>query len=234
MLHKGDHDVVMNKVLLAFYGDKELSPLLGFKGGTACYLFYGLPRFSVDLDFDLLENDKGEEVFKKIDQIMPEFGEVKDHRIKHFTLFWRLNYKLGRQNVKVEISRRTGSRENYEIKNFYGLSILVAKKDFMLANKLIAIFDRKRFANRDLFDAHFMLQNDWPIDEKIVKEKTGMSTGEFLDDLAGKLEKLGKINILHGLGELLEPKQKAWVKEKLLPELIFLVRIYAKKFLQEE
>ncbi len=230
MLHRGDHDVVMNKILLALYGDNKLAPLLGFKGGTACYLFYDLPRFSVDLDFDLLENDQGAEVFKKIDRILPEFGQVKDSRIKHFTLFWRLSYESERQNVKVEISRLTGSRENYEVKNYYGLSMLIAKKEFMLANKLIAIFNRKRFANRDLFDAHFMLKNDWSIDEKVIKEKTGMGTGEFLDDLAGKLEKLDKINILHGLGELLELKQKAWVKEKLLSELIFLVRIYAKKY----
>lgn len=32
-----------------------MSSVLGFKGGTAALLFYGLPRLSVDLDFDLIK-----------------------------------------------------------------------------------------------------------------------------------------------------------------------------------
>ncbi len=32
------------------YTDPMIGPILGFKGGTAVYLFYNLNRFSVDLD----------------------------------------------------------------------------------------------------------------------------------------------------------------------------------------
>ena len=45
----------MGRILKDIYTDVSIAPLLGFKGGTCAYLFYGLPRFSVDLDFDLLE-----------------------------------------------------------------------------------------------------------------------------------------------------------------------------------
>jgi len=48
--------------------------VLGFKGGTAAMLFYGLPRFSVDLDFDLLDSDKKELVLEKISQLLPRYG----------------------------------------------------------------------------------------------------------------------------------------------------------------
>jgi len=45
----------MINILLKLYKATEVASVLGFKGGTAAYLFYDLPRFSVDLDFDLLK-----------------------------------------------------------------------------------------------------------------------------------------------------------------------------------
>jgi len=43
---------------------------LGFKGGTAAHLFYGLGRFSVDLDFDLFNEDKETIIFEKTEKIL--------------------------------------------------------------------------------------------------------------------------------------------------------------------
>ncbi len=51
------HRNYMTQVLLDIFRDKDLSRLLAFKGGTALMLFHGLPRFSTDLDFNLLDND---------------------------------------------------------------------------------------------------------------------------------------------------------------------------------
>ena len=40
--------------------DPTLAASLGFKGGTCALIFYQLPRFSVDLDFDYIgEKNKG-------------------------------------------------------------------------------------------------------------------------------------------------------------------------------
>lgn len=49
------HKSILTEILKAIYEDATLAPLLGFKGGTAAALNYDLPRFSVDLDFDLLD-----------------------------------------------------------------------------------------------------------------------------------------------------------------------------------
>ena len=57
------HRNVLLRILKDIYTDNSLGPLLGFKGGTATYLFYNLGRFSTDLDFDLLDENKVEEVF---------------------------------------------------------------------------------------------------------------------------------------------------------------------------
>ena len=57
-LNSSVHKNVLVQILLAIYSDTTISPYLGFKGGTAAYLFYNLERFSVDLDFDLLDETK--------------------------------------------------------------------------------------------------------------------------------------------------------------------------------
>lgn len=50
MLNKEKHQLVMAQILKDIYSDIALASLLGFKGGTAANIFYGSPRFSVDLD----------------------------------------------------------------------------------------------------------------------------------------------------------------------------------------
>jgi len=47
-------------------------------------MFYGLNRFSVDLDFDLLDESKEREVFEKIQKVAMSYGKIVDARIKRF------------------------------------------------------------------------------------------------------------------------------------------------------
>ena len=47
------------------------------------------------------------------------------------------------------------------------------------------------------------------------------------------LEKISNSNILSGMGELLDQKQKSWVKLKLVSETIFLIRL-RKRFAKAE
>ena len=70
VLNKDLHKSSFLSVLRAIYSDPDLRSVLGFKGGTAALLFYNLPRFSVDLDFDLLDPNKKEVVFEKIRVIL--------------------------------------------------------------------------------------------------------------------------------------------------------------------
>ena len=39
------HKTMLIRILKDIYTDQDLAPLLGFKGGTAAYLFYNLGRF---------------------------------------------------------------------------------------------------------------------------------------------------------------------------------------------
>ena len=58
------HKFFLVSILKDIYSDIELANSLGFKGGTAQMLFYDLPRFSVDLDFNLLTPAKSSEIYE--------------------------------------------------------------------------------------------------------------------------------------------------------------------------
>ncbi|MDD4995591.1 MAG: nucleotidyl transferase AbiEii/AbiGii toxin family protein [Patescibacteria group bacterium] len=221
------HKNILVRILKDIYTDSTIGPLLGFKGGTAAFLFYDLNRFSVDLDFDLLEESKEDYVFEQIQKILSAYGTIKEAQTKRFNLLFLLSYddkEIGAQNIKVEINRRNfGSR--YEVKAYLGISMKVMVKEDMLAHKLCAMYERIGKTNRDIFDVYYFLHNNWPVNKEIIEGRTGTSYKDFLQKCINSLEKVSDRNILSGMGELLDEKQKAWVKSKLRAETIFLLKL---------
>jgi predicted nucleotidyltransferase component of viral defense system len=221
------HKNILIKILKDIYTDSTIGPLLGFKGGTAAYLFHNLNRFSVDLDFDLLDVEKEDYVFERIKKILENYGTIKEAEKKRYNLFYVLTYDdkvPGAQNIKVEINRREfGSK--YEVKSYLGISMKVMVQEDMFAHKLCAMYERIGKTNRDIFDVWYFLQNEWPVNEEIVRSRTGMSFKEFLQKCIDSLEKMTDRNILSGMGELLGAKQKDWVKAKLRAETIFQLKL---------
>jgi len=218
------HKSIFIKILKDIYTDNTIGPILGFKGGTAAYMFYDLPRFSVDLDFDLLEQEKEDYVFQRIEKIISVYGKVKTKAKKYYTLFFILSYGEKDHNIKVEINRRSfGSR--YKVINYYGISMKVMIREDMFANKIAAFYQRLERTNRDIFDVWFFLQKNWPINKELVEKRVEMSFKEFLGKCISKLEKLPERSILDGMGELLNEKQKIWAKENLIKDLIFLLKL---------
>jgi predicted nucleotidyltransferase component of viral defense system len=226
-LETATHRSILIHILKDIYTDMQVGPVLGFKGGTAAYLFYGLSRFSVDLDFDLLDAEKEDFIFEIIKNILGEYGVVAEARKKRFSLFYLLVYDNKIQNaynIKVEINRRDfGSK--YEVMSYLGISMKVMVRQDMAAHKLVAMFERIGKTNRDIFDVWFFLKNNWPINEQIIEKRTGMPMLQFLQMCIDLLDKMSDRGILSGIGELLEAKQKLWVKEKLRSETIFLLRL---------
>ena len=68
-MDKQKHKLYMAQILTMVFKDKELCNLLGFKGGTALMFFHDLPRFSTDLDFNLLDEGKLDVVYERIRNI---------------------------------------------------------------------------------------------------------------------------------------------------------------------
>ncbi len=227
MFDLAKHRFILVKILKDVYSDEKLGRFLGFKGGTACYLFYNLPRFSVDLDFTLLDQEKKDEVFERVKNILEKYGKLKEVREKRFTLFFLLFYKQEAKNIKVEISKRSFP-DYYQVKNYLGIPVLVMKKEDIFAHKLVALLERKNIANRDLFDLWYFLKNSWSINEELVEVRTKKKFKNYLKECIVKIKTVNERYILQGLGEVLDSKQKEWVKKNLKQELIFLMKYYLK------
>ena len=217
------HKNIQLQILKEIYTDTTIAPHLGFKGGTAALMFYDLNRYSVDLDFDLLDESKEKDVFEKILKIAQSYGEIRESRIKYFNLIIILSYDPKAQNIKVEVNRRKFGSQ-YELKTLLGISMLVMVKEDMFSNKLMAMYERVGKTSRDIYDAWFFLKNNWPVNKEIIKQRSGMSFKELLQKCAEQLEKMENRNILVGLGESLTEPQKDWVRAKLRTETIFLLK----------
>ncbi|MDD3144494.1 MAG: nucleotidyl transferase AbiEii/AbiGii toxin family protein [Candidatus Gracilibacteria bacterium] len=222
-LDKQKHKLILMSILLDISKDELLKNKLIFKGGTSLFLLYSLDRFSTDLDFDLEGDDKKEEILKKIENIGKKYGEIRDSFIKRNTIFLLISYGDIDHNIKIEISTR-GVSGKYSVKNFMGINIKVLDIDYICANKFIALTNRSKLANRDIYDIHFILKNNLEINKKYIEDKTGKSFNDFIRYTINFLENLGNnYNILDGLGTTLDEKQKNFVKNNLVNETIFLL-----------
>lgn len=221
------HKNLCVKILKDIFSDSTIGPYLGFKGGTAALLFYGLTRFSVDLDFDLLNPDYADIVFERIEAILKKYGKLKDIKDKRFTLLLVLSYEEKAtlaENIKVEVNKRSfGSR--YVVKEYLGISMKVMVKEDMVAHKMLAMFNRLGKANRDIYDVWFFLSNNWQVNKKLIEQITGITYREFLENCITSLGSMSNNKILDGLGLLLTPEQKTWVKAHLLNETIFYLKL---------
>lgn len=231
MLNKEKHQLIMGKILESIYSDTSISSYLGFKGGTAVYFFYNLPRFSVDLDFDLLNNSEETQkiVFERIKLILSRFGEVKNSYLKRYTIFALLSYGKDDDNIKIEINIRNlfpDLKKYYEPKEFLGKLVLVAKKEYLFSNKLAALTLRKNLAMRDVYDINYFLKNNFDIDTGIIRFWTNKDVKTYLEECILFIENIKDNNILLGLGDLVSSKEKDWIKSNLKKETIFLIKNY--------
>jgi len=191
----------------------DIGKYLAFKGWTACYFFHKLDRFSTDLDFDLLEE---RDIDAQLEMILKKYGQLKK---------WSkiiLSYGENDINIKIDITRKVWKSNSYEIRNFYGTDIRVQDKATIFANKLVALTERN--TNRDIYDVWFFFKHGFDINEALILERTWENLLDFLWSVEEKLKSLNEnYNILDGLWEILTEKQKYFVKEKLIFELIGMI-----------
>lgn len=225
MLDINKHKFFLVSVLKDIYSDIELATTLGFKGGTAQMLFYGLPRFSVDLDFNLLNQHKSVQVFNEIRSILLDYGTIKDEAEKHFGLLVVLDYGTHERNLKIEISNREYP-DKYETKNYLGIAMNVMVKPDMFAHKLCALLDRNILTNRDIFDIYYFMQQKTPVNSNIIELRMKKELKEYIDLCIARIENINAKTLLNGLGELVDNNVKEFVKTKLKTETIHLLKMY--------
>ena len=225
MVDINKHKFFLVQLLKDIYADLDLANKLGFKGGTALMLFHDLNRFSVDLDFNLLDNGKTEFVYERIRNIVSRYGNIKDEAKKHHGIIVVLDYGQHARNLKLEISNRDFD-DRYEINNYLGIPVRVMQLPDMFSHKLCAMLDRNIIINRDVFDCHFLMQKRTPINRHIIEKRMNMALDAYLQKCIDAVEQINEKRILSGLGELMDEETKSFVKTRLKDETLTLLRMY--------
>jgi len=187
--------------------------------------FYDLPRFSVDLDFNLLDKDQEDLVYNKVRNILLKYGSIYDEAKKHYGPIVVLNYGYGERKLKVEISNRV-FENRYEIKNLLGINVKVLVQEDLFAHKLCALLDRNSVTNRDIFDSWFFMEKRTPINKYIVEDRMKMPLTDYLQKCIDLLESMNDKGLMQGLGELMDISMKKFVQTKMRSETISLLKFY--------
>ncbi len=226
-INKNIHKKIMLDILSDMSSDPVLSINLGFKGGTACYFVYNLDRFSVDLDFDLLNKNKKDIITQRLKTILEKYGVIQVSKGG----FTKLKYSENLPSLKIDVSEHfeINKFNTYEIKDVVsGIPLKLLSKKDMFAHKLVALKDRyeskksnKQIANRDLYDINFFFDNNWEFNSKIIKHRTKQDVIDYFRELKNFIEnKVDNKKILDGLGSLVNDKQREFIKNNLKDEVI--------------
>jgi len=183
----------LQALILKSISESEFNLNISFRGGTCLRFVYNNPRFSDDLDFDLVK--KGgfnlEKLGLTLKKSLENYGlVVETNKIKEtaeiyiiYVKFTGILYqaelsghKDEKMIIKVEIDKNPSSLVKTRIqiidKFNYLYPLLVNDKTTLFAEKLKAVFLRKYTKGRDFFDLIFFLSK--PKDEpnyKILQEK---------------------------------------------------------------
>ena len=219
------HKFYMLQILKDVFADSELADCLAFKGGTALMFFYGLPRFSVDLDFNLLDVEKEKLAYERTKNVLLKYGTLHDEALKFFGPVFVLDYEKGERKLKVEISNRQYDN-HYEVKNLMGVEMKVLTKPDMFAHKLCALLDRNELTGRDVFDCWFFLNTRTPINASIVESRMEMPLQDHIQRCIEVLEQVSDKTVMNGIGEPTDGEMKKFAKTRLRKEAISLLTFF--------
>lgn len=227
------HKIQMYRLLSAILNDIWLSQQLIFKGGTCAMLRGWLDRFSVDLDFDLLDVKQKDRVKLQIIYLVDSLGlEIKDQSRHHLQFF--LKYPAPdkvRNTLKLEINDQASPLNQSELANLAELNRLAwtQTKSTMVANKLVAALGRLTntgaVAGRDFYDLHLFLSRGFDIDQAIVEERTGQNFPDYIKQLIDFIEHdLTEDKLYQDLNPLIPSPRLKPVVKNLRQELLWLLR----------
>jgi predicted nucleotidyltransferase component of viral defense system len=160
---------------------------LAFKGGTCMCFFHGLNRFSGDLDFTLVANERELKYLpielKKDLEVYGIDSEIRILKDDGISFSFRIGAKgplytkeIERCFVRIEISKRESVKLKPEVLEFDAIYtdilpffVLVMQREELLAEKVRAVLTRNRA--RDVYDLWFLLKMGTRFELNLANEK---------------------------------------------------------------
>ncbi len=224
------HKAWLYRVLEEIADDKYLPSILYFKGGTCASMLGWLDRFSIDLDFDYIGEEKDIEktreslrqIFKKLDL------EIKDESKNGIQFFLKYKNRTGDRNtLKIEVSFPVYKSSKYFPQRLSEIDRIFTcqTKETMFAHKLVALQDRykktEHIAGRDIYDIHYFFMNGYDFDKDVIQERIGLEIEQFFQNLILFIEeKVTDKIITEDLGYLLSSEKFKIMRKVLKRETI--------------
>lgn len=227
------HKAWMYRILTAISDVPVLNSALGFKGGTCAALRGLIDRFSVDLDFDLLDEQNLLMVREKFEKIFKKLGlDIRDQSKNAPQYFLKYPNSDGQRNtLKVDCSFPAPRNNQYEMVHIAEIDRILNCQSIstMFANKLVAITDRYKqtgsLAGRDLFDIHSFFLKGLEVNEKVIEERTGKNVPEYFKFLIDFIDKnVTQIVIDEDLNTLLPRGEFQAIRKILKQEVLTFCR----------
>lgn len=227
------HKFQMYRLLTAILSESKLSQQLVFKGGTCAVLRGWLDRFSVDLDFDLIDVQVVDKLRPVIEKLVKKLGfEIKDRSVNHLQYF--LKYEAPRQKrntLKLEINDEVSPLNRWEMANLAEINLMAMTQTraTMVANKLVAAMNRYQdhhaIAGRDFFDLRQFLSQSSEVDRAVVEERMKMPFGDYIRQLIEFIEiRVTDKDLFEDLNPLLPAGGLKKTVKVLRSELLVLLR----------
>jgi predicted nucleotidyltransferase component of viral defense system len=201
----------------------EAGSNIAFKGATALKLFYNLPRFSEDIDYDSLSKTSPQKLMEIIKAaIARRRWEITDDAVKYHKVLLELRFAGPERNFRVKIEISTRQKElKTTVVSLRGVPVLTLEPSFLITEKLITFVERQ--AGRDIFDAWFILNNAYALDESVIRKIFG-NYKRFYQAMLDVIKKTEANKMLRDTGKLLSLDHRNWIKTSFLSDFERLVR----------
>jgi predicted nucleotidyltransferase component of viral defense system len=197
---------ITQEIILSSLGRIGFFNKAAFQGGTCLRIFYGLNRFSEDLDFTLLKQDsefRWKDYLERVAHDVAEFGyemEITDREDTETPVRFaflkdeaigkilQLQYAgktsiLGKIRIKLEIDTNPPSGSQYEVKylDFPFLSpVTLQDPATLFAGKIHALLCRNYVKGRDWYDFIWYTSRRTPVNYRYL-EMALQQTGPWKD-----------------------------------------------------
>lgn len=227
------HKMQLFRLLTAIIDKEVIAAKICFKGGTCAAMLGYLDRFSVDLDFNLLEKADKQALKPQFHQLFVDLDlKIKDESKK--TLQFLLQYKAGpnqRNTIKLDAVDQGFKADIYQPQHLTEIDRYMNCQtiETMFANKLVALMDRyeknNAIAGRDLYDIHYFFMKGYRYEPKLIKERRGVEVFQYLEKLIEFIKQhVTQTVINQDLNTILTPDKFSQIRQTLKTETLTLLQ----------
>jgi hypothetical protein len=215
------HEIFEMEAIDVLNSARLLDPLV-FDGGTMLRLCHELNRYSVDLDFWLINSISQPDYFNKLQKAFEKQYEITDAQIKQYTILVEIRSPSYPRRLQIEIRKNF---KDWDYENSIAFSRFATRQVIlkiltlgqMMKNKISAFLDRGEI--RDCFDIEFLIRRGLALSFSDENQKKKFEK---------KMDRLKDKDFKVKLGAILEPEDRAYYIEnrfKFLKEKLFATNI---------